>query len=404
MAGETTDNEFADVVVAAQIQDRPMVPWYVTLRPWLFCLMFLLCAELGTRLYYDTGYSLQTERFDNFPTPALENAYVAQMRRDPAYKIAVIGDSTVVGAALLDQKDYVPNQLQAALRGTLPNREIHVWNFGVAGARAADMLCIFKKVQEGRPDFVIIGGSYYITAIGVARQPLAEPWLAYNLSQIPAPIRQILPDRDPKKQWEEELVKHVEENFRLLGMRQALNAHLFGVQPRFPYDIANPGVMIGTNIAKKMHKLYPTPYYERGPGYAPEHYIGFYAKDITEDDLNGSFYRYLMQEVQNSGIPGLTYLTPQNPAMTGFALTRDNYLKRRKILSSFFTTPGIIHRDYCDLIPSELFTDNDHLLPAGNQRLAVALANEIRPTIQHTMSLRASNATSHGASNVTSIH
>jgi len=185
MASETTERELADVVVAAKIQDRPRTPWFITLRPWLFCLAFLFCAELGARLYYDTGTSLQSERFDNFPTPALENLFVAQMQRDTAYKIAVIGDSTVVGAALLDQKDYVPNQLQAALHRALPDREIHVWNFGVAGARAADLLCIFKKVEEAHPDLVIVGGSYYITAIGITKQPVAEPWLAYNLSSIP---------------------------------------------------------------------------------------------------------------------------------------------------------------------------------------------------------------------------
>ena len=148
-----TDQELADVVIAAKIEDKPFVPWYVTLRPWLFCLAFLLVAELATRAYFDFTLCLQKERFDNYPSPASENAFVAQMRRDTAYKVVTIGDSTVVGAALLKPDQSIPRYLEEALRGALPGREIHVWNFSVAGARAPDMLLPAQKSPGGQARF-----------------------------------------------------------------------------------------------------------------------------------------------------------------------------------------------------------------------------------------------------------
>ncbi len=378
---QQADSELADVVVSGVPTTQEDRPWYLALRPWLFCLGFLLLVEIGARLYYDTGLSLRKERFDNFPSPASENAFVAQMQRDTAYKVAVVGDSTVVGAALLGRQESMPRYLEEALQVARPNRPIHVWNFGLAGARASDMLCLLKKVEEGRPDFVIVNGNYFITVQGITQTPIAEPWLARTIRDVPESVQRVLPRRTNPEKREAIVTDAVEDKIRFIGLRQAINARLFGVQPREPFSVANPFVMELVTVMKKMHRLKPTVWSQRVPVQRPEDYVKKYSGDITPQDPNGQFQREIMQEIVHSGVPAMTYITPQNPAMTSVCLPRDLYLQRRQVLSSFLTAPGVPHKDLSDLIPQDLFTDNDHMLAEGNRRLAEVLAQDILPRI-----------------------
>lgn len=375
------DSELADVVVSGVPTGQEDRPWYLALRSWFFCLGFLLLLEIGTRLYYDTGLSLRKERFDNFPTPASQNAFIAQMQRDTAYKIAIVGDSTVVGGALLGRQESMPRYLEGALQAARPNRPIHVWNFGLAGARASDMLCLLKKVEEGHPDFVIVNGNYFITVQGIIQTPIAEPWLARTIKDVPPSIQRILPVRTNPQKIEAILTDAVEEKIRFIGLRQSINARLFGVQPREPFAVANPFVMELVTLMKQRHRLKPTVWSQRVPVQRPPDYRQKFAGDITPQDPNGQFQREIMQEILHSGLPAMTYITPQNPAITSYCLPRDLYLQRRQVLSSFFAAPGVPHKDLSDLIPEYLFTDNDHMLAEGNRRLAEVIAQEILPRI-----------------------
>ena len=375
----TQETELADVVVADKTRDNPLVPWYVTLRPWLFCLAFLLLAELATRLYFDTSTCLQTERLDNFPTPALENAFAAQMRRDTAYKVVVIGDLTVVGSALLAKSETIPVYLEQALCAALPRQNIHVWNFSVAGARSLDEMCLLQKALEGKPDCIVVEGNYFTTSLDVSQRPLAEPWLAYNLASIPPALAPYVPERDAKKRFEDALTWSIEENCRFMGLRQAINAKLFGVQPRVPYSLPNPAVMTGVGVAKKMGRLGMMPW--NGRGFQLQNFLADYRRDFDETDLNCQFYRHLAQMVSDTHLPCLFYITPQNPAATNYAIPKAIYASSRKALADSMTAPGVTCKDYSELVPDPLFHDNDHMLPDGNRLLANALAADLAPHI-----------------------
>src|SRR5215470_2181173 len=74
MATEIPEREeLASVVVAGRTETSASQPWYVTLRPWLFCLIFLAVAEIGVRVYFDWTLSLRHQRFDNFANAAAED-------------------------------------------------------------------------------------------------------------------------------------------------------------------------------------------------------------------------------------------------------------------------------------------------------------------------------------------
>src|SRR5438105_2274837 len=114
--------ELAQVVVSVGAEHVPSRPWYVTLRPWLFCLFFLSLAEVAARIYFDLTLSLRHERYDEFPNAASTDVWIDQIRRDKAYRVVVLGDSVGVGANLLDPDQTIPRYLEATLARDLPGR------------------------------------------------------------------------------------------------------------------------------------------------------------------------------------------------------------------------------------------------------------------------------------------
>ncbi len=372
--------ELASVVVAAGSEHLPARPWYVTLRPWLFCLLFLTVFELGTRAAYDRTECLHHQRFDNFPGVGSEAVWVDQLRRDPAYRVVVIGDSVVVGASLLPPDQTVPECLEREIGRALPGRPIHVWNFGIAGARSTDQLCLLTKVLEARPDLVVISSNYITYQQSIQDIPMAAPWLARNLREVPECIGRLLPRRAVKIVIDDATSDFFERNLRLVGMRQDINARLFGIQPRSPFESPNPVIMAAATAGKRMGRLRMLPWNRRGLTAAQ--FRGLYTDKITADRFNGQYYRYILDALHRSSTPAITYVTPQNPEFIEAYMSRDRYMENRRVLCGFLRDPSIPTYDLSDLLPSSSFYDNDHLMPEGNQVLAQALARRIAPIVQ----------------------
>jgi len=260
----------------------------------------------------------------------------------------------------------------------------------IAGARASDQYCLLLKALEAKPDFVVVMGNYYISGMNLSLIPLYYPWLAHNLPEVPAPIRPLLETAEAAQQAQEKrndyqerkfrredaLANCIEKRVRLLGMRQALNAKLFGVQPRVPFESPNPVIMEGVHVARSTGHLAPEPWYRRG--IQPVDFAAAYAVTLTPDNLNGRFYRLMTEELARRHVPAFTYQTPQNPEL---ALDKRKYAANRRMLASFLAAPGIPNGDYSDLVPSGLFHDNDHMLAEGNKMLGDAIAAQIAPGI-----------------------
>jgi lysophospholipase L1-like esterase len=378
--------ELADVVIAVESRDRRGEPWYVRLRAWLFCLMFLCVAECGTRIEFDTTLCLHHERFDNFPNPAALDAFVGQIKRDPAFRVVVLGDSVVVGPSLLDKDETIPEYLEVALRRQHPGRDIHVWNLGIAGARSADIYCVLLKVLEASPDLLVIENNFMMYAVDFRGQPISNTWLAYSLPHIPAALTPFLKQRDYKRAIEDTSTWFVERNFRLFGLRQAINGMLFGVQPRVPFEDPNPVVMLATVAGKRVGKLPMQSWSRRGQtadSYRSLYLHGGAGLDpVRPNNLNGRFYPIMMEELRKRKVPAFFYMTPQNPAMLAQYFPNEIYVTNRGAAATFTSAPDFPSRDYSTLVPDQLFYDNDHLLADGNRMVAEAIAKDIQPLLK----------------------
>jgi len=381
MAKAVSEGEdLAQVVVASDVRQTTRKPWYVVLRPWLYCLFFLLLVEFAARYYFDRGDSLHGERFDNFPNAALEDRFVDQIRHDDAFRVVVIGDSVVVGPSLLERNQTIPSYMEAALNRANPGRKIHVWNMAFAGARATDEYCMLLKVLDAKPDLVVVEANYFITILDIKQLPLWNSALARNLPEVPPEIVPYLDNRKPQQVVEDTLTDLFEKNIRVLGMRQAINAELFGVQPRVPFSQPNPAVMTAVTASKRLGYLTMERWDKRG--YTLDQFASSYGNPLTTDNLNGHFYRVLIHKLETCGIPAITYATPQNPAVRLAYVPPKRYADNRRMMATYLASPTVPYHDYDDLVPTEQFYDNDHLMAAGNRLVGEALARDAAPMVQ----------------------
>ncbi len=365
--------------MAEQTETSPSQPWFVTLRPWLFCLMFLVFVEMGVRVYFDTTTCLHDQRFDNFANPAAEDVWVDQIARDKAFKIVMIGDSVAVGPKLLRRNETIARYLELKLQQEFAGREIHVWNLSLPGARSTDQLCIVLKALPAKPDLVIVSGNYITFSQDVSQLPLLHPWLATNLNGAPESIRPYLQKHNYKETVDSAVTNAFEKSFRTIGMRQAINALVFGEQPRVPFEDPNPILMTAVETGKRIGILQPRSWVGRAP---LDNWRDKHALPITQNNFNGRFYPQILEALRKSGAPALTYLTPQNPEPVATYMPHETYLANRKAIAGFFHDPQTPFYDFSDSVPTDLFIDNDHMLPSGNERLAGLIAEKMIPMIR----------------------
>jgi len=447
----------ARVVVADAASPSPDAR---VLRPWLWCAAVLLLAEAAVRALFGGTDALRLERFDNFPNPAALDARVSRLARDPSrYRVAVVGDSVVVGPSLVGRDNTLTRHLERSLRARMRGASVAVYDFGLAGARPADMWCLLRKLREARPDLVVVGANYALAALDEDRTHLFNPWLSRAVDRVPSPVLAVAPPRTWKERFEDRVTDAVERHWRLLGMRQALNGMIFGIQPRGGgLDTPNPMVMLTSALAARTGTRRITSWRERDwQGRKNE-----YGRRVTRNNAYGRMAQAMLFDPAARQARVFTYLTPQNPAFVtsplgdavahaagrrlegtpglaqlsaadskrierlagkvrrlfrylrgteaeaavarmvrlaeprvrsagegpaavrlaaaaGFRheIGEREYRAARRNLSAFFQHTGAAHCDFSDLVPSELFYDNVHMLGEGNRMLADAIADAV---------------------------
>ena len=338
---DRSSDELASVVIADQAAEDAR-PWWVRLLPWGVCLCLLLVMEGAVRGVFDYTLAIRYQRFDNFPSPATQESVVSAIRRDRALRVVMLGDSTVVGSSLLMPNESIPRQLEIALSRELPGVPIHVWDLSMVGSRAVDLLCMLKKVEEAQPDAIVVQGNYFLCLQVVDKMTLFNPWLADTLREVPDSVQPYVPKRTAKEAMDERITRFFESHLRLVGMRQAINTMLFGVQGRTDiFRHPNPLAMAATSLGKRAGLMRPQSWRERQNGNA---FFDLYTNPIQPHGANLRFYPHVAQELARSGAVGVTYQTPQNPAIVAASIRQEDYLAGRpnhRLFGDYFGHVGV---------------------------------------------------------------
>jgi hypothetical protein len=141
--------------------------------------------------------------------------------------------------------------------------------------------------------------------------------------------------------------------------------------------------MLTTEAGKALGRLKMEPWNQRGVN--AQTFQGMYANSVHEDNLNGQFYPLMIEELRKRKIPAFFYMTPQNPAMMAEILPGRTYDENRRVAASFMESRDFPSSDYSNLVPDQLFYDNDHLMPGGNKMVGEAIAQDIGPLVDRAL-------------------
>jgi lysophospholipase L1-like esterase len=145
----------------------------------LFFMAFdgILCAWVETWAIRDHVLDLQS--------PTMLHAKIDFMRRHTGFKVALLGDSVILGLSLKEHgdPDWKKHSLGALLShqltDALPGKDILVMNLGLNGALPQDLAHLARHLCAAQPDLTIadLGLRAFSADFDKPGQALSRPWL-----------------------------------------------------------------------------------------------------------------------------------------------------------------------------------------------------------------------------------
>jgi lysophospholipase L1-like esterase len=132
--------------------------------------MYSFDAELGLKLLTPNARHDGSLASIQSNSMGLRSPDIAQAKAAGEYRVALVGASSIMGAYSKTNEHTLAAFLQARLRKTMPQREVHVINAGIAGASMDDQRKMLHYIAPLSPDLVIFYTGFNDLA-GYCRKP-----------------------------------------------------------------------------------------------------------------------------------------------------------------------------------------------------------------------------------------
>ncbi|MGE5396431.1 MAG: D-alanyl-lipoteichoic acid biosynthesis protein DltD [Chitinophagales bacterium] len=370
---------------------------------------------------YRFGYKLTSVDFDR--------QYKA-IKNSPGFRVAVVGDSVIRGAAVPTGESTIPGYLQKRINSdpVLRSRNIRVFNFGIGGAREADKYAVVKKLAENHAaDLIIMNVSYPFFSEEINKNPIMFPQVYPNMfssqerkelrianitnqtaneAEQDTKVTQVQPTKktgtENTKGIEGWLTTNLLNHWNLYRYRQEINTYLFGGHPAdillqhmeellgkpltkskqeqaavSPDELAPAGTV--TAPKDRPENMYK-PYTEFPWGKAEVEHLQkvFSVKPLNEENIA---YRYLdksLNLIEEKDTPAIVFLSPVNQTLLDKykALPHSEWRANSKRLQDLCEEHGLDCLDMQNTMQPWYFHDSVHLIDNGNE----ALANQLFET------------------------
>jgi len=386
--------ELASVLIAGE--PAPEKGKHV-LRPWLFCLIFLLLLEILLRLFFHPASNyLLTESLYDTPEITSLHTFLKQIGRSHNPKVIMLGDS-IVGGGACPKDQTMARHLERILRKAFPGQSIEVWNLGMGGSRAADIYFLLKQVIPLKPDLVILNSNYRLfSKIYLGKKPMARPWLACKLEEEPSELLARIPGvKEEAVDPREEKVSGYIERFSALyahryDLKFYINQRLFGEPlPKVleRWEKLFRGWMtraLGGNVENKdnTEEVLFLPWNRKPVPDIGELKAYYELTPFSPDNINLIFSKKISQLLDCTRTPALVFLSPENHTLAGQIINNPLYEENLSRIGQVFSGHTFVCRNYDRAIEDRYFADKDHLTGEGNRVFAGILAQEVIPLLE----------------------
>lgn len=307
--------------------------------------------------------------------------WIDQIKRCKGFKVVVLGDSVVHGDAVKNTSDTLPAHISKELRELLPDKNISVFNMGVAGASPTEIYFLINALEGAGVNLFI----YNINLGWFSRQKPIEHLSLLELkgSLTNEELRSLgeIPVRkrdNPVERW---LSRQVLSNWSLYHNRILLNYWLFGKPLREKLEDSKRDLRMLLPFAESPEKI------EMRTSWKEKNWHGKLdpangrvgSLSINSGNKQWLFYQMLIGYIKSRDIKVVFFITPRNHELLRLydMINTTDYTNNLSIIANAARSDGIPVLDYDNAIICNYFTDTVHLLPEGNMILASKIAHDL---------------------------
>ncbi len=308
--------------------------------------------------------------------------WVKQVKKAAGYKIVVLGDSVVHGDDVAHD-DTLPIYIAKELGELCPEKQIKVFNMGMAGASPAEVYFLLNALDGTGTNLII----YNINLGWFGREETLEHQALLHFNRLndqqlrSLGIEPLESARSPAEDWLED---HLFSHWQFLQYRLLLNYWLFGQPLRQHVDelFKSPGSswLLGAE-EEEIEKSDPrAPWTEKdwegkldpAQGRVGDVYL-------SENNAQWVLYQMLTDLVKRENLPMIFFVTPRNyELLNRYDMVDQNaYGDNLALVIEQAEDNGIPVLNYDQALPYDLFVDTIHPLAEGNQILADILVNDL---------------------------
>jgi hypothetical protein len=385
--------EFASVLMAGEPEREKGKG---LLRPWLFCLIFLLIIEILLRLFFHPvdNYLLSESLYDTPEITSL-HTFLKQIGRSKNLKVVMLGDS-IVGGGACPKDQTMARHLERILREAFPGQPIEVWNLGMGGSRAADIYFLLKRVIPLKPDLVILNSNYRLfSRIYLEKRPIARPWLVSHLEEEPAELIARIPGLkeeviDPREERVSEIIARYSALYaHRYDLKFFFNQRLFGApltkiiekwEKKIRFWITR---IMGGNVRTRdnVEEVLFLPWDKKPIPDLKELRQYYELTPFSSDNINLIFSEKISELLDRSHTPAFVFSSPENHTLAGPIINNPQYEANLSRIDQIFSGNSFVYRNYDKKIEDRYFADKDHLTGEGNRVFAGILAQGTIPLL-----------------------
>jgi hypothetical protein len=349
------------------------------------CLAVLLALDVVLRVGVDREFPPWQDRVPPSRVqwdPLILNRFIADMRRFPGRKIAVLGDS-VMAAFELPYWATTPGRLAQRWAREDPRLPTRVYDLAMDDSRPGDELAVLIDVLSAHPDIVVIEMNIQMFSRAQAEaKPFAYPYLHLVVQRLEAyrsAARRLgLPETDPRVAA---ATRSAQQAWALYRYRELLDGILIGGAPLErvrgtppqPIDATREPTAIPSWAAQPWYERRDEAYFHARMGRA---YVGTPFDEYPNPSL--FFAEQMVEYLNGHRVRAVVFLTPVNHALMDTLITPAEYAAHLRRLDRIFAGQSFVYFNAQDALADRFFLDDDHLTTTGHVRLAGLLYRAMR--------------------------
>ncbi|AVX29902.1 hypothetical protein CTH_0293 [Carboxydocella thermautotrophica] len=333
----------------------------------------LFLVDWGLNRYLDWRLLEKQDWRVNNPDLGSIRVVLDRLPRAPGLVVVCLGDSEMYGSSTPADRT-IPAYLARSLREKFPGQKITVINLGIKGLKPAEAYFLVRQLKKMPVDILVynISRGWFAEKGGVRFQDVLR--LPGN-----AEAARNLGIKVAETSREEQLGEKVAAVWSFYRYRQVVARDFLHLSDLVQGTAERSQAPQQWQQKQQQQAGQGRPWQEKKEVLLKGAGGQLASLNLTTANLEWRLYLELLREWENAGRPALVYATPANMELLKqkYKIDVQRWEKEKQQILAAARRHNCRSLDYSQLIESNWFTDEIHLMAEGNRKVAEHLAQEL---------------------------